>query len=275
MAAHPLAFLRASTGVSHPSYARLVAETHAKLGYGHMAARREKIWRWESGRTVPELTAQLAIAHLHQVPEADVRRLGWPHWLHLAAGDAVLLTRPWTPRGAIDALRDGSRLAERRDLSYLAVTGPFVDTLTRQWTSAAAVRADGRKPGEPHPAEPHPGEPDTVYRARVRVEVLETMASTLPAAVLHPAARNDLSLLTSLVSAAGHDSAATAPCSCSPPVPRICARGSASRWARAPPPSGTTSWPPARPPRPTTPSCRPPAWPESPTATSSKGHPGK
>ncbi|WP_331748281.1 hypothetical protein [Streptomyces sp. NBC_00648] len=211
MAAHPLAFLRASTGVSHPSYARLVAETHAKLGYGHMAARREKIWRWESGRTVPELTAQLAIAHLHQVPEADVRRLGWPHWLHLAAGDAVLLTRPWTPRGAIDALRDGSRLAERRDLSYLAVTGPFVDTLTRQWTSAAAVRADGRKPGEPHPAEPHPGEPDTVYRARVRVEVLETMASTLPAAVLHPAARNDLSLLTSLVSAAGHDSAATAP----------------------------------------------------------------
>ncbi|GGP85769.1 hypothetical protein GCM10010278_75250 [Streptomyces melanogenes] len=208
-----MASLRASTGVSHPSYARLVADTHAKLGYGHMAARREKIWRWESGRTVPELSAQLAMAHIHGVPEEDVRRLGWPHWLHLAAGDAVLLTHPWTRRGAIDALRDGSRLAERRDLSYLAVTGPFADTLTRQWTSAAApappvaaVAASGAKPGEPCPAEL-----DIVRRARVRVEALETMASTVSPVLLHSAARSDLALLTALVSAAGHDAATAAP----------------------------------------------------------------
>ncbi|MGW1290569.1 hypothetical protein ACWD4N_45105, partial [Streptomyces sp. NPDC002586] len=31
-------------------------------------ARREKIARWESGKVTPETSAQLAIAHVHQIP---------------------------------------------------------------------------------------------------------------------------------------------------------------------------------------------------------------
>src|SRR5262245_41707753 len=93
---HPLAALRSRAGYTHGEYARLIAETHAELGFGHMAARREKVSRWEAGRAVPERTAQLAIAHIHAVPKEDVDRLVWPDWLHLAYGDARQLELPWT-----------------------------------------------------------------------------------------------------------------------------------------------------------------------------------
>ncbi|MFJ4095606.1 hypothetical protein ACIPYS_28795 [Kitasatospora sp. NPDC089913] len=46
-----------------------------------MAARREKVARWESGRVVPDLATQRAMAELHAVPFAEVLRLGWPRWL--------------------------------------------------------------------------------------------------------------------------------------------------------------------------------------------------
>ncbi|MGW1289035.1 hypothetical protein ACWD4N_36570, partial [Streptomyces sp. NPDC002586] len=67
-ARHPLALLREQTGLSHGAYAQLIARTHADLGFGTMAARREKIARWESGKVTPETSAQLAIAHVHQIP---------------------------------------------------------------------------------------------------------------------------------------------------------------------------------------------------------------
>ncbi|EFL19771.1 predicted protein [Streptomyces sp. C] len=77
----------------------LVAETHAALGLGQMAARREKVSRWESGRTIPEHSAQLAMAHIHHVPATEVCRLGWPHWLYLARQPGPRL-RPWARRRA-------------------------------------------------------------------------------------------------------------------------------------------------------------------------------
>ncbi|MBJ3810653.1 hypothetical protein JGB26_26730 [Streptomyces flavofungini] len=161
-----------------------------------MAARREKVARWESGRTVPELSAQLAIAHIHHVPERDVLQLGWPHWLHLAAGDATLLTLPWTYRDAIDALRDGGRLTERIDHSYLAVTGPFITTLAARWKSAislARTRDVNRISTE------------TVNLAQARLQALQTLSETAPPALVYPAASSDLSLLTTLVSESSND----------------------------------------------------------------------
>ncbi|MFB8062477.1 hypothetical protein ACFC6U_40740, partial [Kitasatospora purpeofusca] len=76
MAQHPLTLLRTSLGHSQSAYAQLIAKTHAQLGFGQMAARREKVSRWESGRIVPELTAQYAMAHVHRVPAGEAGTAG-------------------------------------------------------------------------------------------------------------------------------------------------------------------------------------------------------
>ncbi|MFI5649017.1 hypothetical protein [Kitasatospora sp. NPDC051705] len=121
--AHPLTLLRATLGLSQPEYARLLSHTHRDLGLGTMAARREKVSRWESGRIVPEFTAQLAMAHLHGVPAAEVRRLGWPHWTHLATRDTVLLDQPYTDEGAAAVLASTAQPAESSQPQALALCG--------------------------------------------------------------------------------------------------------------------------------------------------------
>ncbi|MBT2511482.1 hypothetical protein J7I98_37955 [Streptomyces sp. ISL-98] len=199
MARHPLTLLRASVNLSHPAYARLVAETHADLGFGHMAARREKVSRWESGRTVPELTAQIAIAHIHQVPEEAVTRLGWPYWLHLATSDAALLTSPWTPDGAIDVLHGTARRADAEPRSYLAVTGSAVASLSRASLAAVAdwqppPARDGRRVA-----------PDTAAWIETRIEALEAVEPPVSPAVLYPAARAEFRLITGLLAGSGYD----------------------------------------------------------------------
>lgn len=140
---HPLAVLRARSGYTHGGFARLVADTHAALGFGHMAARREKVSRWESGRAVPEHTAQLAIAHLMSVPDDEVLRRGWPHWLHLATGDASAVDLPWLASSVPDAVHDAvhERPAERAD--YLLVRGPAVNGLLRDWRGGLAAARTG------------------------------------------------------------------------------------------------------------------------------------
>lgn len=197
MAQHSLTYLRTSAGLSHLAYARLVAQTHAQLGYGHTAARREKVSRWEAGRAVPELTAQLAMAQIHHVPEQEVRRLGWPHWLGLATGDAALFHHPWTPDGAVEALLQGNLLAERTDLTHLAATGPFARALAEQWRGALLA---------PPPAHAPKGQgavTDAVNWAQVRVAAAETMSWTVGPTALYPNIRGDLRLLTALLAQAG------------------------------------------------------------------------
>ncbi|WP_143676625.1 hypothetical protein [Streptomyces sp. TLI_146] len=169
-----------------------MADAHAKLGYGSMAARREKVSRWESGRTVPELTAQLAMAHIHGVPQSEVRRLGWPHWLSLASGDGDMLTRSWTLTGALETLRDVSHFVQRFDRFYLAVTGPLLQAFTEQWH--AAITQPSRS------APPQVKDPDALRGAQARVQALETMYGTVSPAHLLPVAQSDLSFLAALAS---------------------------------------------------------------------------
>lgn len=64
MKRHPLTVVRASIDHKQAAYARLVAKAHADLNLGTPAARPEKISLWESGRVVPDLGAQFAIAHI-------------------------------------------------------------------------------------------------------------------------------------------------------------------------------------------------------------------
>ncbi|MEU8548899.1 hypothetical protein AB0C81_18225 [Streptomyces roseoverticillatus] len=201
MAHHPLASLRASLRLSHPAYAQLVAEVHAQLGYGQMAARREKVSRWESGRTVPELTAQLAMAHIHQVPGEEVERLGWPHWLYLAADHDALLQQPWTTQGVVDSLRSTALLDHARRLPSLALTGSALASAARTSVSVLAG------PKTPHSREGLRVRSDTVawIEARTRaLELHESGTSTAPAA-LHFAARAEHRLITTLLTTGGYD----------------------------------------------------------------------
>ncbi|MEU8779518.1 hypothetical protein [Streptomyces sp. NPDC048606] len=113
-----------------------------------MAARREKVSRWESGRTVPDLGTQLAIAHVHQVGAEDVHRLGWPHWLYLAT-DAAALAQPWTAQGAVNAARQTAQPNREGVRSYLTVTGTLLEAQEAEaslspMTLYRAARAEDR-----------------------------------------------------------------------------------------------------------------------------------
>lgn len=200
MAPHPLAVLRTSAGLSHPAYARLIAETHARLGFGTMAARREKISRWESGRTVPEISTQLAIAEVHGVSAQDVRRLGWPHWLHLATDDAALLEQPWTRRGAITAARSTSQPSRAGARSYLAVTGTVLDAQVKKALTALA------DPQRPHAQEGRRVTPRLLAGIEARLRALEAQgagASVTPTALRH-AAGAEHRLITGLLHNGGY-----------------------------------------------------------------------
>lgn len=204
MARHPLARLRESIGLSHPAYAQLVAETHAALGHGHMADRREKVSRWESGRTAPQLTAQFAIAHIHRVPEEDVRRLGWPHWLHLATDDSALLALPWNPNGAVEALCDIERRIGSEIGSYLIVTGPVRPKLVRELLAAVA------HPESLPVRDGHRVTAEVAADIAARVDVLEELVPVVSPVNLYPAAVGEFRLVTRILADGGYEQKAGA-----------------------------------------------------------------
>ncbi|MEU3910282.1 hypothetical protein [Streptomyces sp. NPDC029721] len=232
MTLHPLAQLRAAAGLSHPAYARLVAETHAALGLGDMAARREKVSRWESGRTIPGHSAQLAMAHIHHVPATEVCRLGWPHWLYLASRDAGLLSAPHTGEGAAlvldstlhlaDAPRSPSlllagralaeqvrgalvRLAEAAEAAVLDAAGPLTERL--DWAQARIEALEEHENGTLLPL-------DALYTAalsehRHLVTLITTPPGGLPVSgLLYRLAARTSMLCAWLSSAAGEETRA-------------------------------------------------------------------
>ncbi|MER5547307.1 hypothetical protein ACWDBD_35300 [Streptomyces sp. NPDC001118] len=138
---HPLALLRKREGLSHAAYAGRIADAHAELGFGTMAARREKIARWESGKVTPELNTQFALAHVHGVPRSEVLRLGWPEWLYTATGQASLLQTPWSCGEALHALETIARTPPRTDgqgAHGLVSCEQSIASLTTAWLDTAA-----------------------------------------------------------------------------------------------------------------------------------------
>ncbi|MDH6125569.1 hypothetical protein [Kitasatospora sp. GP82] len=190
---HPLAFLRALSGDTQVSYARLVAATHEDLGFGKLCARREKVSRWETQDTPPDRSTQLAIAHIHRVPEEEVQRLAWPHWLHLgtAASSRAGRSRPRdvTP-GAVPAW-DLPALHPAR--SRLALGGAALASFTRQTLAALAdppllPARDGNRIA-----------PDTVALIEARVNALTEMVPVVNPVDLLRVARAEFGLATALL----------------------------------------------------------------------------
>ncbi|MEI5098143.1 hypothetical protein RB200_05205 [Streptomyces sp. PmtG] len=170
------------------------------MGLGQMAARREKVSRWESGRIAPELTAQLAIARVHHVPEQDVLRLGWPRWALLATGDAALLTPSWTPEDAIAATAITAQTTKPPAFG-LAVTG---SALASQIKAALGALTSGLPP----PAqEGRTLVPEAPAWAQARIATLESLESgtLIPQTALFAAARAEYQGVSGLLRHYGYD----------------------------------------------------------------------
>ncbi|MEV7601216.1 hypothetical protein AB0O91_28010 [Kitasatospora sp. NPDC089797] len=206
--AHPLTLLRAAKGLSHPEYARLVAQTHVDLGFGQMAARREKVSRWESGRTVPEQTAQLAMAHLHGVPAREVRRLGWPFWLHLAISDTTLREQPYTVEGAELVLGSSLHLARAPRSPELLVRGT---ALTAQLRSALTQIAAGGGRSTGRGGTPSRAEQLAWIEARTEALEQHEAGTLVPAACLYRTAHAEHRLVIRLLGSRDREGPATGP----------------------------------------------------------------
>lgn len=98
---HPLAYIRRRHGWSYQDLARVIADHARALGVP-MAARREKVWRWEHWGVVPEADSQRALARALGIPAREVDARPWPRWLPAHGGMPDGL--PWTTEGSLTAL---------------------------------------------------------------------------------------------------------------------------------------------------------------------------
>lgn len=98
---HPLAYVRRRHGWSYQDLARVIADNARILGVP-MAARREKVWRWEHWGVVPEADSQRALARALGIPSRELELRPWPRWLPAHGGMPDGL--PWTTEGSFTAL---------------------------------------------------------------------------------------------------------------------------------------------------------------------------
>ncbi|MEW2521231.1 hypothetical protein [Actinacidiphila alni] len=98
---HPLAYVRRRHGWSYQDLARVIADNARILGVP-MAARREKVWRWEHWGVVPEADSQRALARALGIPARELELRPWPRWLPAHGGMPDGL--PWTTEGSLTAL---------------------------------------------------------------------------------------------------------------------------------------------------------------------------
>ncbi|MEU4092200.1 hypothetical protein [Streptomyces sp. NPDC026673] len=141
---HPLASVRRSHGWSYQDLARVVADNARALGVP-MAARREKVWRWEHWGVVPERDSQRALARALGIPLREVDARPWPGWLPPFGGIPDGL--PWTRAGgldALDALLDGGGRDPR---SHPVLAGAEFRDAVADWTAVMDGRASGPAPG--------------------------------------------------------------------------------------------------------------------------------
>lgn len=140
---HPLASVRRGHGWSYQDLARVVADNARALGVP-MAARREKVWRWEHWGVVPERDSQRALARALGVPLPEVDTRPWPGWLPSFHGVPAGL--PWNRAGglgALDALLDGGGRDPR---GRPVLEGPEFRAAVTEW-AAGTESGLGPPPG--------------------------------------------------------------------------------------------------------------------------------
>lgn len=190
-ARHPLAALRRARRWSGHRYLIEVNRYHQALGYGAMATHRKKISQWESGCVTPELTAQLAIAALEDVPQEAVSRLGWPDWLLLALDDESLLRVPWTIEGTLQALIETSIGGPMDRRGFLIVTRMGLADAAAVWAGLV---------GAPTAAKAYPRIGTKVIAGmQARISHLSHLDDVLGSGKLRDLAAAELRLITGLL----------------------------------------------------------------------------
>jgi hypothetical protein len=117
----------------------VIADNARALGVP-MAARREKIWRWEHWGVIPERDSQRALARALGVPQQELDLRPWPGWL--PTHDGVPVGLPWSPAGsvaALDALLDEGTQDNR---GYPITAGTGLREAVAEW-AAAVLAPDG------------------------------------------------------------------------------------------------------------------------------------
>jgi transcriptional regulator with XRE-family HTH domain len=129
---HPLTYIRWRRGWTMTDVAEIVARGL------NMAARREKVWRWEHGRAVPEIAAQLALAAELGIAPDQVADRPWPAWLLLV--DDLALDQPWSSAGAVQTLTANLDAAlDRR--GFLLLSGQAACALAGGWAAVPVEKA--------------------------------------------------------------------------------------------------------------------------------------
>jgi transcriptional regulator with XRE-family HTH domain len=125
---HPLAYARIQQGWTKAELARRIQQAAAARGL-RSGADRQRTWKWETGRAIPDRESQVLLADVFGVAVDDLERHGWPGWLP-GREDPL----PLGPSYTVQALREALRTAmDRRNfMTYgaLALTG-----LAAQWAT--------------------------------------------------------------------------------------------------------------------------------------------
>uniref|UniRef100_UPI002F909BE7 transcriptional regulator n=1 Tax=Kitasatospora sp. NBC_01519 TaxID=2903576 RepID=UPI002F909BE7 len=138
-----LDYLVAHHGGKAEALLKRIASRHQRLGFGNLAANKQKLHRWKTG-TQPDRHTQLALAHLLNVPRHDVVDLGWPTWLNRAVPEALLAPHRATPT-ALKAPRKAGETVERRRFMISAAAGGMALALA---PVAPATASTGQRVGD-------------------------------------------------------------------------------------------------------------------------------
>ncbi|RII07986.1 Protein involved in sporulation [Streptomyces sp. YIM 130001] len=132
---HPLTYTRRSHHWSMADLARLLRARARQLGL-RSGTDRNRIWRWESGTSVPSLESQELLADVLDVPRAAVGELGWPYWL-----PAFEQPAPFTPSGSRAALEEVQRhRMDRR--SFLIISSTALVDMAADWARIEPAHLD-------------------------------------------------------------------------------------------------------------------------------------
>lgn len=184
--AHPLSYVRAERNWTHQDLADLVARR-----VGNMAARREKVWRWEHWGVVPDDDTQLALAEELGVPAGAVRSVGWPAWLPV--GERVDVDIPWTAAGSIGALDATARAAVLDRRGFLVLGAGVAAGIADRWQTVESPRLMSALRG---------GRVDVglVECFETRLPALRQMDASLGGASVRAVADSELRVMTELLS---------------------------------------------------------------------------
>ncbi|MEV1084047.1 helix-turn-helix transcriptional regulator [Streptomyces sp. NPDC050211] len=143
---HPLAHARIERGWSQSELAREIRR--AALGRGlRSGAERQRIWKWENYRAVPDADSQMFLADVFEIDQGLVTALGWPYWL--PGRDSSL---PLGPHSTVPALREALRTSMDRR-TFLTYSTAALAGLAHEWASSEPQALASALDGKPVDAE--------------------------------------------------------------------------------------------------------------------------